>query len=497
MKNILLIMSDEQRFDTLRCNGNKKIKSPNIDALAQEGLRFTDCHTTYPLCCPARASIFTSMRPDKHCVIGNWRHVKPEFANGDVMGQLKSAGYYTAYTGKWHIPGTDPKKMQFDFYNAIPEVLDGKDRGRYILDYRNFLEEKGYQLESGNIENLSKGEMQQINIPNEAPCCASEIPFDDYLEPWIVNEWKKGIENRPADKPFFSVCSMVAPHFPMVVPKPYDTMYNPDAIDVPDNFFAGIIGKPEEVLLSHYYLEYKDLPVSEWRKLIAMYWGFCTMLDDMVGNIVQYLKDKGLYDDTIIIYTTDHGDMMGSHGFIEKGYAVLYEETNKIPLIMCVPGMNEQIEVDALAMCTDIIPTAVELAGAKIDFSKTDGLSYAKYATSDISSLGEPPRKCAITETFRWNGLESGTGELVLVENLEHDKDYANIAIKTKEFKYIFRSGDVDELYNMQTDSTENINLAKDEVYSSVITKMRNLMLDEISDNVPFYNFVKESLSQK
>jgi len=422
-QNILIIMSDEQRLDTLSCYGNRKPGTPYIDSLAENGIRFTDCNTTYPLCCPARVSLFTGLEPDNHGVLMNWKPMKQEHSHGNFIRQFKDMGYVTTYTGKWHLPGSSPPKFGFDFFNAIPAIIEGKDRGRFIPEYHEYIKEKGYSLDI-DLENLTVDDSKLLRIPGKAPCGTSRYKLDDYLEPWLTRRWKAAIEN--VTEPFFSVCSFVAPHFPMILPKPYDTMFSPEDVVLPENFFTGIEGKPESIYKKHFYLQNKDLPVYEWKRLIAHYWGFCKLIDDQVGEMIDFLKKKGVYDNTVICFTTDHGDMMGSHGLIEKGYPMMYEETNKIPLVIRVPDQKTPVINDEMISITDILPILADFAGQSLNINGTDALTPGK-------------RSFIVSKSCQ--------------------DEHSAVSIKDKKHKYIFHSNDIDEFYNLSADPMENNNL--------------------------------------
>ena len=492
MKNILVILSDEQRLDTLGCYGNHKISTPNIDSLAAQGVRFTNCNVTYPLCCPSRTSLFTGLRPDQHGVMENWRPIIPEEADGRLIRQFAKQGYTTAYIGKWHVPGTTPRRMGFSRADAIPAIVNGKDRGRTIPEYRDYLRDKGYAVDDIDLENLVTEESSRLEIPNKAPVATSRYKKEDYLEFWLLERWKRQMDG--IDGPFFSVCSYVAPHFPMVIPAPYDSMYSPEDVTFPDNFRTGLSGKPDMLFEKHYYREPLNLSEYEWRRMVAYYWGFCTMVDDIVGEMIDYLKERGFYDDTVICYSTDHGDMMGSHGLWEKGFPMLYEETNRVPLIIKVPDSDIPV-VDGLMSMTDILPTLATLAGCKLD---TTGLDIRSYANS---ADGRESRAYHIAEAFELGGGYRTTGRPggipITASDLRYENDLAAISIKTERYKYILHTHDRDELYDLQTDPLENVNLAGDTAMKEVYIEMQSALLGAIADNPPFHKFIKDAITCK
>ena len=479
--NILIIMSDEQRFDTLSCYGNPIVKTPYIDSLAAEGVRFTDCNTSYPLCCPARVSLFTGLRPDNHGVLANWRPMKPEHAHGNFIRQFRRMGYTATYTGKWHITGSTPEKFGFNFYNAIPAIIDGRDRGRAIPEYREYLKEKGYSTDNIDLENQIPEERKQLGIPGKAPCGRSRYKKEDYLEPWLTRQWKTAMDNITSQ--FFSVCPFVAPHFPMILPVPYDTYYLPEDVILPDNFFRGMETKPESIYREHFYQQCRDLPICEWKRLIAHYWGFCKMIDDQVGEILDYLRNRDLYDNTIICYLTDHGDMMGSHGLLEKGWPMQYEEINKIPFIMKIPNQQKPLVNDAMISIMDILPIIAETTGTPLDIKGTDAVPIGK-------------RSYIISEAFDLDSKKSAKvgGIPKYLENFEEGEDSSVISIKNKQHKYIYHSDDIDELYDLTADSQENNNIICNANNENIVKLMKTELLNEIKNNKILYNLLARNI---
>jgi len=258
-------------------------------------------------------------------------------------------------------------------------------------------------------------------------------------------------------------------------------MYSPEDVILPDNFLTGIENKPELLYKTHYYTQGVDLPVGEWKRLIAYYWGFCTLIDDQVGEIINYLKEKNLYDNTVICFTTDHGDMMGSHGLVEKGYPMQYEEINKIPLVIRVPGRDGQEITNDMVSMTDILPIVSELAGAPLDISGTDAVPPGK-------------REYLISESFLLDsvkGVKRG-GIPKYAEDLTKGEDRVAIAVKDKEFKYVLHTGDIDELYDLTEDPGENINLAGDGNRGDIISHYKKIITEEIKNNPVFYDYMRE-----
>ncbi|MGG1515386.1 sulfatase-like hydrolase/transferase [Paenibacillus oryzisoli] len=491
--NIVIIMSDEQSWDTLRFHGNPAAVTPNLDALAAAGMSLDRCYTPYPLCCPARASLWSGRMPHDHHVMGNWRHIRADIADDGLVNRFRDAGYHTIYTGKWHVPGTSPDRYGFTDLSAIPASPGGIDRGRYILPYREYAEANGYTLLPNNIENLTAADAELLKQPGKAPCGRAEVALEHYLEVWQTQQFLAALDRRPEDQPFFAVCSFNAPHFPMVVPAPYDTLIAPEDVVLPPNFRAGLEGKPAEVLESRYYKHLAHCDEGEWRRFIAHYLGFCTLIDNQVGDIVSDLQAKGLYDNTIIVFVSDHGDMMGAHGLVEKGFYLHYEEALRVPLIIAGAGCAAAgSQSNALVQLHDLVPTLAELAGVPLAAeADIDGRSFAGV----VAGRTEQHRDCVLAETFKWNGEESGKGVYTPLTGFDPQTDSVNLSIRTAAWTYIFRYRDIEELYEVTTDPYENMNAAGNPAYVEPLQAMRGMLYQKLSAESPFLaNLLRDRL---
>lgn len=478
--NILIIMSDEQRYDTLGCTGSGVAQTPHIDALARQGVVVDQCYTPFPLCCPSRASLWTSMMPHNHHVIGNWRSIRPELRDGGAVADYASAGYHTAYSGKWHVPGTTPERLGFCDASAIPAVLDGKDRGRYIERYREYAESRGYRLDPRSIENLTEKDLTDLQDPSRAPCGTSEIALEHYIETWQTDQFLQALDSRPRDMPFFAVVSYSAPHFPMVVPEPYDRLISPDDVELPSNFCAPLDGAPAEIAASHYFQDYKSLSEYEWRRLISHYYGFCSLVDTQVGKIVQYLNRQGVLEQTIVVYTSDHGDMIGSHGLFQKGHPLHFEEITHVPLVIRYPDAVRSSRISGFVSLIDLLPTLAELSGVRLS-RELDGESFAGSLEGGFEA---GIRDHVVAETFLVDGAPGGGGEYVDPE-VNIARITANLSIRTDTDKYVLHMTDIDEYYDLTRDPHEMRNAIDDSSSAPRIADLRDTLLAEIGVGCP------------
>lgn len=477
--NVLIVMSDEQRWDSLGFAGNPAAHTPNLDALSEHSTVFDGCYTPFPLCCPSRASLWTGRMPRHHHVLGNWRAVNPDLCETGLGRAFERAGYHTVYCGKWHVPGTTPARMGFRDDIAVPAVLDGRDRGRYIEPYREYVTSQGYQLVDGNIENLTAADVRTLRTaPHRG---AAQIPLEHCLETWQTREFLHTLDNAPDDRPWFAVCSFNAPHFPMIVPEPYDTIIKRDRVELPASFATGLDTKPREVAASTFATKYADLDEPGWVDLTAHYLGMCALVDAQVGRVVEQLRRSGELDRTIIVYTSDHGDLLGAHRLMEKGHLLHYEEALRIPLLIRHPDVATGTATGNLVSVVDLATTLTELAGVAWD-EADDGISFAGM----VGEGAAPPTRQHVTAESVLYGMDpNARGEHTDPAGWDAKTDAINLSVRTASLRYIYRSRDVNELYDLTTDPHEQANVAAEPAYGSQRLALRRLLAKEIEDVFP------------
>ncbi len=476
--NILVVMSDEQSWNTMGCTGNAAAQTPNLDRLCEESTSFDRAYTPFPLCCPSRTSLWTGRMPRHHGVLGNWRPVMPHLREAGVAQAFRRAGYHTIYNGKWHVPGTTPNRMGWADTSAIPAVIAGQDRGRYIPDYRAYAGEHGYEFDERHIENLTQADITATIGPGTKPYATASVDLDHFLETWQTGEFLRAFDARPDGQPWLATCSFNAPHFPMIVPAPYDRLINRAAVTLPDSWADGTSTVPAEVQRSHYATDYADLTETEWVELTAHYLGLCALIDTQLGRIREHLESVGEWDNTIVVFTTDHGDMMGAHRLMEKGHLLHYEEDLRIPMFIRHPDAVAARTDNLVSMC-DVGATLAELADVAWD-EDHDGISFA--ATVGRAN-GTPTRNFVTAETTLAAGKPGGAGEPFFAEHWTFPRDSLNLSVRTPQDRYVFRSDDVDELYDHRVDPGERVNLATHPDQQTRRRELRSLLVAEIGDS--------------
>lgn len=369
-------MTDQHRFDTLGCYGAPICRTPNLDALAARGVRFSRAYTNTVPCSPARAALYTGRYP--HCtgVRQNKQRLDPQLPT--LATELGAAGYSLGYAGKWHVdyPRTAPdhgfKGKSFPDYGypIYRGLIDGirwglaADNPDRVPHYENWLDEKGLEypraLEAHYGDNPGK-QTQEIYALQSGDRSQS---FETMVAEDAVGLLRSAKRERDDEgKPFFLWANFWGPHTPIFIPEPYYSMYDPEQIPEDPSFHETWENKPYVMQLVERLWGLSEGGWDRWRRIVAKYWGYVTMLDDLVGKILDELRALGLEDETLVVFTTDHGDNMGAHRLIEKG-PFTHEETYRLPLIAASPDCTRPgANCDEFVYLQDLFPTFVEQAG--------------------------------------------------------------------------------------------------------------------------------------
>ena len=345
--NFLVIVSDDQRPDTIRALGNSQIETPNLDRLVREGMTFTRATCAFPLCVPSRAEILTGATSFKNGVPFGGGRLKPDMVFW--ADTLRDGGYHTWYSGKWMNDGS-PKTRGYDetsgLFSGGGAGAEGKKpryarKGRLVTGYRGWT----FKTNDGKPE-LEKG-----------------IGLVGKTSQYIADGAIALLERKP-EKPFFLHVNFTAPHDPLVIPPGYAGKYDPAKISLPTNF------KPRHPF-DHGNFEGRDEKLLPWprteddvRDEIAAYYAVIDDMDAQIGRILKTLKDIGQYENTVVIFSSDHGLALGSHGLMGKQN--MYEHSIGVPFIIAGPGIARGTRSEAQIYLRDMYPTTCELAGIAI-----------------------------------------------------------------------------------------------------------------------------------
>lgn len=442
--NVLVLMVDQQRADSLGCYGGfgaQVCRTPHLDQLAAEGVRCARAYTASPLCSPARASLLTGLWPTHHGMIFNSAGSDDDFRQRarlpddmPVLGRLfQEAGYRTAYFGKWHV-GKEEDIRRLGFAEGTPSTRSRAAEGPSIGSYPL-------------IDPVQRRWLRDPTVYSAVTTADGE----EYREIWLARraqDWLRRHATEHPETPFLCFLSTPGPHWPCIVPERYAALYDWRSIPLPGNIDDTLEGKPaaQRVYRDEAGESY-SLTEDEWRKCLARYYAFVTLIDDAFGETLGTLEELGVADNTIVVYISDHGDIMGAHRLFDKG-PFMYEETVRIPLILRWPeAMPAGRVVEPFVSTIDVLPTLSEAAGLSLPDSPyapagPDGRSLWPLIRGQIP----PDWPDDAYSQFHGHGASRGLYDVRL--------------LRTERYKLVYYPHDVDELYDEQEDPWELRNLA-------------------------------------
>ncbi len=356
--NLLFIFSDQQHRDALGCMNNPNLITPNIDRLAAGGVLFRRCYSSNPVCGPFRGCLFTGQYTSHSGVTGNGAPL-PQ-GTTTFADALNAAGYQTSYVGKWHLGGNGNC--------PIPIELRG-----------GFQRFKGYQCYNGFYDDVCFYDENDV-----------EHRYDKHREEAATDLAVHELETMAAkNQPFALMVSYQAPHYPVQPAPEFEAMYRdrelvrrPNCTDINPHTPTVSPRSPRPVELDPNFQRYGN-NLDEYLRL---YNAMCTQVDDCVGRLLATVERLGKTDDTLVIYTSDHGDMQGSHGLKNKNDP--HEESAGIPLVVRVPGVAGGRITDALVSGIDFMPTCLEILGAP-PVAGVDGKSFAPLLRGEADRAGD------------------------------------------------------------------------------------------------------------
>jgi len=409
--NIIVNVMDDQRWDCLSCYEGKSvlnfIRTPNMDRLAAEGVRFRNAFVTFSLCSPSRATMLTGKDVRTHGV----NRLANDIAAGHEIFPtlLKQAGYETGYTGKWHIgKASDVPLPAFDHWAGV------RDQGQYVDPVMNI---------NGST--------------TKVPGYATEIFMDQAVE----------FITKKRDKPFFLWLGQKAPHSPCTPPKHLETLYDDIDVAKPPTYFESHDDKPTWFVEQHDHDFFHTLlhPNAAYQKYTKDFCRTIVSVDEQLGRMMKTLDEKGLTENTIIIHIADNGHFLGEHQLYSK--MLMYEESIRVPLIVRYPGFAKTgYKCDDMVLNLDMGPTVLDLAGVPVP-KDMEGRSFRELVA------GRTPRNWR--RSYRYEYYCSSWGL--------PDFD----GVRTSDGWKYCRFPDWEQMYNVNEDPTELRNLAKDSKYAS------------------------------
>lgn len=470
--NIILFMADQLRFDALGCYGNIQIHTPNIDRIALRGSVFDNHYVQNPVCSPSRCSVLTGRYPKNHGTRDNGIPLRDEEIT--LPQVLRESGYKTAAIGKMHLTNQfNPKEKEeedwpadqygFDIVHTSCDTKTGEYLDWLKEHCREDFETVKKQGEKKMREDKASAADKDVSGPPQV--YLSGINPIHHQSRWIADRTIELIEQSDDKSPFFVFCSFVDPHHPFDPPEPYGSMYDPKRLEPPARQEGELLDKPPHFRKAHTghgfgneKYDYQKLSVLEWAKVKAAYYGMISLIDDSIGGILDAIENKGLENDTLILFTNDHGELMGDHGLLFKG-PFHYDCLIKAPMIYKWPGViPEGSRYSQISEHVDIMPTILEYAGIRPPYG-VQGTSMVPLMRGDKGA----GRQFAMTE---YNCYDWG------------------LSVKTltgKNHKLTYYAGEVyGELYDRNKDPHEFKNLWHEEAYADVKTEMICKLLNRV-----------------
>ena len=465
--NILFIMTDEMKWDSMGVAGHPLVKTPNLDKLAHEGTYFPIAYTVAPICSPSRRSFFTGRYPHQHGVTNNSTHSMANDGEVDLPTMLKHYGYTTAIAGKLHFY-PDSQDWGFDYFWSR-----GGEGSNKLESYKKYMIRK-YGKDAFKIVD---GSAPYPDDPLGRDMGRYAFSKEDYETYWLTDRSIEFLrEQKERGGPFFLFTSYNEPHSPYRAVEPYASMYDPDDVEVsaiPDKVKKARAEALERGIKgpSRHLVDDPDMV----KQLTSQYLGHVTNVDDNIGRLLDELENLGLDDNTIVVFSADHGNMLGDHGHWFKG--VMYEGSARIPLIIqagkrmgAADVFNRGNIVTQVVENIDVMPTLLELAGLPVP-NQITGNSLVMLAA------GQAPW---------WANRAFSQRTRLMVRDGDHklivDKSVLEPSAKRKRKKDITSQSALDslhpsiELFNLVTDPGENNNLAEEMGHEERIAYMLNLI---------------------
>jgi arylsulfatase A-like enzyme len=459
--NFLIIITDQQRTDTIGAYGANICQTPAIDSLAASGTRFDNAYTVCALCSPARASLYTGLYPRNHGVLANEYEFKEDARL--ISQDFGDAGYRCGFVGKWHC-GEEKLPQDFGFEGMN---VPGYGKGTDTAEYQEYLQRNN--LQEGKIIPLGTGWSTNLLLRGKitGPVEAS-VPY--FLADTAIDMLK---DYQESNEPFLLFCNFWGPHAPYLPTEPYASMYDPADIPPWPNFHDDLANKP------HAHRRYRDAFVGEgnelrswdeWSKWVATYFGFTTMIDAQIGRILDAVQALGLAEDTVVLFTADHGEHCGAHGGIHDKFSMMYQEMVRIPFILRIPGQSGGQILRQPISNIDILSTLLDLAG--IDPQR------------DLDGRSLVPLLNPVRDAVEWEE------DIMSVFYGHHSVTYQSRMIVDGDFKYVFNAPEIDELYDLVGDPWEMNNLIDDPDYADIRARKRQRLVywaDKTNDELALW----------
>lgn len=488
-KNILFIMCDQLRSDYLGCTGHPTIRTPNIDKLAERGVLFSNAFCQSPICGPSRMSFYTGRYVSSHGSGSNFAPLRVGELN--IGHHLNPLGLRTVLVGKTHIKadaegldrlgidaespvGVHHSQAGFEVYERDdgihPDKKDNRD-----LNYNKYLQERGYTEDdnpwhwAANAVETEGGTVRSgyFNDQVDRPARVLE---EESETPYMTRRAMEFLDADDGETPWLLHLSYIKPHWPYVAPAPYNDMYS--RADVPPvNKHPNELDDPNPLVkFYHERVAGQTFGRDEARDtVIPVYMGLITQIDDQLGQLFDFMEARDLLKDTMIVFTSDHGDYMGDHWMGDKDF--LHDPAVRIPLIIVDPDASADpargTVDDSLVEAIDLLPTFVDYAGGTV----ADHILEGRSLMPNVLGQRPPERDYVISEyDYSCQVFRPQTGKM--------PRDCRTYMIQTRAWKYIHIYGFPPMLFDLEKDPGELNDLGRDPAYAEQRQAMHRLLAD-------------------
>ena len=456
-RNLVIFLPDQQRADTLACYGNGKVHAPNLNKLASQCVIFNQAYVTQPVCSPSRASLMTGLWPHTTGCTNNGFTLDRRLA---TLPELIGDNYRAGYVGKWHLPDQPPTKRGFHHWVSV----EG------LSDYSKFLLRKGFAPDH------EKGGFSSLTISN-LTLALSQPKFLEHHACEFIHRNRK--------HPFILIVAFVEPHSPYN--GPFNNEHTLEDVEMDP---AALVSSSDEYLPLRYRLlrEWQvheatqdksgtvretrfGLNLADYQCLKQRYLGLITLVDQSIGAILACLEQSGLTDKTIVVHTSDHGDLLGAHHLFGKG--VMFEQAVQVPYLIKLPGHRAQL-IRQRVSHIDFVPTLIDLAG-RPEVSQPIGRSLARLIYGQES---QPDNIFIEWNPYKKRGKRVKKGTTLAPEDLINRaiSESTRTVISTDGWKLSLRDMDLHELYNLNEDPLEKQNLYYGGRHAEIIARCANLI---------------------
>jgi arylsulfatase A-like enzyme len=463
--NILLVLTDQHKLSAVGCYGQTPCQTPNVDRLAREGVRFETAYTVCPVCSPARATIMTGLYPHAHGICSNVHNLgssvheltdRPEL----LSRRLQAAGYGCGYSGKWHLGTDSPTAFGARSVPSLPgdvgfrgQNFPGHGGGGFgYPEYRAYLAERGFEHKVTRVDD------RPLLVK---PYGILEGPVESTVPYFLAENTLSLIDDlSAAGKPFFIWHNFWGPHIPYYSTREFYELYR--EVEIPEwpnyRWPARQIKGPHQVKI-HPLVD--QLAWEDWAEGIRHYYAFTTLIDQQIGRILDHLDAAGLRDNTVILFTADHGETLGTHGGLyDKGWHH-FEEIQRIPFIAWMPermyadGVRPGDVLPEWVSLADVYPTLLDLAGAQCPADQVHGQS--------------------LLPLFGGEGVE-WRDEIYVEFNGVNSLSTSMVSVRVGDLKYGWNCANDDELYDLGDDPYEMRNLIDEPSHQGAARHMRALI---------------------